>query len=44
VKQLRGAGRPSVPSLLAQERAVNPFLIARDAAALGKLRAAKDSF
>jgi hydroxyacylglutathione hydrolase len=44
VKQLRGAGRPSVPSMLAQERAVNPFLRAANAARLGELRAAKDKF
>ena len=44
VKQLRGAGRPSVPALLAQERAVNPFLHAKDAKALGEIRAAKDRF
>jgi hydroxyacylglutathione hydrolase len=44
VKQLRSAGRPSVPSLLAQERAVNPFLRAGSARRLGELRAAKDAF
>lgn len=44
VKQLRGAGRPSVPSLLAQEKAVNPFLRAGSAARLAEIRAAKDRF
>jgi hydroxyacylglutathione hydrolase len=44
VKQLRGAGRASVPSLLAQERAVNPFLRAKDSNQLGEIRAAKDRF
>jgi hydroxyacylglutathione hydrolase len=44
VKQLRNAGQPSVPSLLAQERAVNPFLRAASARRLGEIRAAKDSF
>jgi hydroxyacylglutathione hydrolase len=44
VKQLRTAGRPTVPSLLAQERATNPFLRAATASRLGELRAAKDNF
>ncbi len=44
VKQLRGAQRPSVPSLLAQEKAVNPFLRAASAQQLGEIRAAKDRF
>ena len=44
VKPLRSAGRPSVPSLRAQERAVNPFLRAKDAKKLGEIRAAKDRF
>ncbi len=44
VAQLRALGRPSVPSLLAQERAVNPFLRAASAERLGELRAAKDAF
>jgi hydroxyacylglutathione hydrolase len=44
VKQLRGAGRPTVPSMLAQERAVNPFLRAGSAARLAEIRAAKDAF
>jgi len=44
VKQLRNAKRPSVPSLLAQEKAVNPFLRAASAQRLGDIRAAKDRF
>jgi hydroxyacylglutathione hydrolase len=44
VKQLRNAKRPSVPSLLAQEKAVNPFLRAASAQRLGEIRAAKDRF
>jgi hydroxyacylglutathione hydrolase len=34
----------TVPSTLAEERATNPFLRARDAADLGRLRAEKDHF
>jgi len=34
----------TVPSTLAEERATNPFLRARDAAELGRLRAEKDHF
>jgi hydroxyacylglutathione hydrolase len=44
VKQLRAAGRPTVPSMLIQERATNPFLRATTAKRLGELRAAKDRF
>jgi hydroxyacylglutathione hydrolase len=44
VKQLRGVGRATVPSLLVQERATNPFLRAQSAARLGELRAMKDAF
>jgi hydroxyacylglutathione hydrolase len=44
VKQLRAAGRPTVPALLVQERATNPFLRAASARALGEIRAAKDAF
>ncbi len=40
----RAAGRPSVPSTLAGERAANPFLRAPDAAKFAALRAAKDTF
>jgi hydroxyacylglutathione hydrolase len=44
VKQLRSAGRATVPSLLVQERTTNPFLRAGSAARLGEIRAAKDRF
>ncbi|MGH7044465.1 MAG: hydroxyacylglutathione hydrolase [Acetobacteraceae bacterium] len=40
----RAAGRPTVPSTLAGERATNPFLRAPDAARFAALRAAKDKF
>jgi hydroxyacylglutathione hydrolase len=44
VEALRTAGRPTVPVRLGTEKATNPFLRARDAAAFAVLRAAKDSF
>jgi hydroxyacylglutathione hydrolase len=44
VMQLRSAGQPTVPSILAQERATNPFLRAPTAARLKEIRAAKDRF
>jgi len=44
VKQLLSAGRATVPSLLVQERATNPFLRAQTARRLGEIRAAKDRF
>jgi hydroxyacylglutathione hydrolase len=44
VKQLRAAGRPTVPSRLADELAANPFLRAPDVATLADLRARKDKF
>lgn len=44
VDRLRAAGQPTVPSLLADEKAENPFLRARDAASLGEIRTAKDHF
>lgn len=37
-------GEATVPTTIALERATNPFMRARDAAELGALRAAKDSF
>jgi hydroxyacylglutathione hydrolase len=40
----RAAGRPSVPSTMASERAANPFLRAPDVARFAALRAAKDKF
>jgi hydroxyacylglutathione hydrolase len=44
VAALRAAGAHTLPVSLGAERATNPFLRAVDAAALGKLRAAKDVF
>lgn len=44
VFRLRAAGDTTVPSLMADELAANPFLRAPDAAELARLRAAKDRF
>jgi hydroxyacylglutathione hydrolase len=44
VMQLRSAGQSTVPSMLAQERATNPFLRAPTAARLAEIRRAKDDF
>ena len=44
VDRLRAAGEPTVPSRLADELAENPFLRAKDAAALGEIRTKKDHF
>ena len=44
VEQLRAAGQPSVPSVLADELKANPFLTAPDAASFATLRAKKDKF
>lgn len=44
VKHLRAAGRPTVPSRLADELAANPFLRAPDVATLADLRGRKDKF
>jgi hydroxyacylglutathione hydrolase len=44
VKELRAAGKPTIPSRLADERAANPFVRAPDIAALADLRARKDKF
>jgi hydroxyacylglutathione hydrolase len=44
VKQERAAGRPTVPSVMSDELAANPFLRAPDAASFAKLRAQKDTF
>jgi hydroxyacylglutathione hydrolase len=44
VEQLRAAGLPSVPSVLADELKTNPFLTAPDAASFATLRAKKDKF
>ncbi|MBW8268178.1 hydroxyacylglutathione hydrolase [Caldovatus aquaticus] len=40
----RAAGRPTVPTTIAQELATNPFLRAPDVASFARLRAAKDNF
>lgn len=44
VVALRERGEPTVPTTIAAELATNPFMRARDAAHLAKLRAAKDAF
>ena len=44
VDDLRARGEPTVPTRLDEELAANPFLRASDAAQLGRIRAAKDSF
>lgn len=40
----RAAGQPTVPTTIAQERAANPFMRAKTAAELGRIRTAKDNF
>jgi hydroxyacylglutathione hydrolase len=44
VDAARAAGEPTVPTTIGLERATNPFLRARDAEELGKLREQKDNF
>ena len=44
VRTLRQAGKPTVPSRLSDELAENPFMRAKDAAGLGRIRSAKDNF
>ena len=44
VEALREAGRATVPTTVAEERATNPFVRAGDVAQFATLRAAKDSF
>ncbi len=44
VEQLRAAGQPSVPSVLAEELKANPFLLAPDVASFAAVRAKKDKF
>ena len=41
---LRAAGRPTVPTTMAEELAANPFLRAPDVDTLAEIRAAKDKF
>src|SRR5271165_5129413 len=44
VKELRAAGKPTVPSTIGGEKAANPFVRARDVAELADRRARKDRF
>jgi hydroxyacylglutathione hydrolase len=44
VDRLRAEGRATVPSTIAAELAENPFMRAKDVAALGDIRARKDRF
>ncbi len=44
VQKQRAAGQPSVPSLMADECAANPFLLAKDVASLADVRGKKDRF
>ncbi|MGI4943542.1 MAG: hydroxyacylglutathione hydrolase [Janthinobacterium lividum] len=44
VDRLRAAGQPTVPSMLGDELAENPFLRAASAEALGAIRSQKDQF
>ena len=44
VAALRGVGQPTVPSRMADERAENPFLRARNVAHFADIRARKDRF
>src|ERR1700712_4844367 len=44
VEQLRAAGQPSVPSVLADELKANPFLLAPDVDSFAAVRAKKDRF
>ncbi len=44
ITALRGAGKPTVPSLLRDELAANPFLRAPDVARLAELRELKNKF
>lgn len=43
-KKLREQGIPTVPTTVAAEKAANPFMRARSAQSLGKIREAKDKF
>ncbi len=44
VRRLRAKGQPTVPSVMADERAANPFLRASDVSAFADLRSRKDRF
>ena len=43
-QQQRAAGQPTVPSLMSEELAANPFLRAPDVATFASIRARKDTF
>ena len=44
VRRQREAGQPTVPSLMSDECAANPFLLAKDVASLADVRGKKDRF
>lgn len=44
IARQRAEGRPSVPTTIGEEADTNPFLRAKDVAALARIRAAKDNF
>ena len=44
VKRLRAAGQPTIPSVMADELAENPFLRAKDVESFADIRARKDKF
>ena len=44
VRALRAAGKPTIPSLMGEEKRANPFLLAKDVAALADVRGKKDRF
>ena len=44
MRKQRAAGQPSVPSLMSDECAANPFLLAKDVASLADVRGKKDRF
>ena len=44
VRALRAAGKPTIPSLMGVEKRANPFLLAKDVAALADVRGKKDRF
>jgi hydroxyacylglutathione hydrolase len=44
IEKLRDAGKPTVPTTIAQELATNPFLRASTAQRFAEIRTAKDNF
>ena len=44
VRAQRAAGQPTIPSRLGEEKRANPFLLAKDVAALADVRGKKDRF